>query len=69
MHTLQLIHGDIKPDNIMWSTKYNKNVFVDFGLAKLLKEKVGMKTLTYFFGTYEWCSDEMKKIMKNSRMS
>lgn len=57
MHTLQIIHGDIKPDNVMWSTEYNKNVFIDFGLTSLLDEKKGEKTFTKYFGTYGYCND------------
>ncbi len=37
MHKLQIIHGDIKPSNIMWSPKYKNNVLIDFGFCKLLK--------------------------------
>ncbi len=31
MHMLQIVHRDIKPQNIMYSPAYNKNVFIDFG--------------------------------------
>lgn len=41
MHNLQIIHGDIKPDNMMWSRYYHKNVFIDFGLSTILKQKKG----------------------------
>jgi serine/threonine protein kinase len=37
MHSLNIIHGDVKLENIMWSEKYNKNVFIDFGFSKLIK--------------------------------
>lgn len=63
MHSLNIIHGDIKNENIMWSNRFNKNVFVDFGLSLFLKEKIGFQTYTSFFGTFIYCSDEMKKVM------
>lgn len=37
MHTLQIIHGDIKNENIMWSPTFQKNIFVDFGLSQFLQ--------------------------------
>lgn len=52
IHSFQIIHGDIKFQNIMWSPKHKKNVFIDFGLSKVLKEKVGEMTKTNYFGTY-----------------
>ena len=56
MHSFRIIHGDIKFENIMWSPTYKKNVFIDFGLSKFLKEKIGELTKTYYFGTYKYCS-------------
>jgi len=41
MHSLGIVHGDIKPENIMFSKDYNKNIFVDFGMTCVLKEKPG----------------------------
>lgn len=41
MHELKIIHGDIKPLNIMWSPEYSRNVFVDFGLSTFLEENIG----------------------------
>lgn len=63
MHFLKIIHGDIKPSNIMWSPIYNKNIFIDFGLSKIIQENVGEMTLTNFFGTFAFCSSEMKNLM------
>jgi serine/threonine protein kinase len=37
MHSLNIIHGDIKLANIMWSETYQKNIFIDFGLSMFLK--------------------------------
>ena len=33
LHKLKIIHNDIKPENIMFSKKYNKWIFVDFGMS------------------------------------
>lgn len=59
MHDLNIIHGDIKTENIMWSETYKRNVFVDFGCSRLLSEKIGEKTFTYYFGTLGYSSKEM----------
>lgn len=56
MHSFKIIHGDIKPENIMWSSEFNKCVFIDFGFSRVLKEKPGEKTFTSFFGTFSFCS-------------
>jgi tRNA A-37 threonylcarbamoyl transferase component Bud32 len=31
MHTVQICHYDIKPENIVYSKKLKKMVFIDFG--------------------------------------
>jgi len=46
----------------MWSPTFNKNIFVDFGMSQFLKEDIGFNTFTKFFGTYNFCGDEMKKL-------
>ena len=33
MHALRISHNDIKPQNIQFSTSYNKPVFIDFGIS------------------------------------
>jgi serine/threonine protein kinase len=61
IHSLQIIHFDIKPQNIMYSKSFKKTVLIDFGLSKMISEKVGK--LTYvpsFRGTYIYSSNEMK---------
>lgn len=63
MHFLKIIHGDIKPENIMWSPSYQKNIFIDFGMSKVVKENIGQKSFTSFFGTYNFCSEDMKKLL------
>lgn len=50
----------------MFSPKFNKFVFIDFGLSKILKQNIGEKTLTYYFGTYNYVSEEMKKLFRKN---
>jgi serine/threonine protein kinase len=51
MHSLKIVHRDIKFDNIMFSPTYKRNVFIDFGGCIFLKEQLGYRTLTKFYGT------------------
>lgn len=37
MSSLQIVHRDIKPGNIMWSETFNSPVFIDFGLTTFIK--------------------------------
>ena len=53
MHSLGIIHGDIKLDNIMWSNYFHKWVFIDFGFSQVLSEKPGESTFTKYFGTFQ----------------
>ena len=62
MHSFGIVHGDVKPENIMWSPSLQKNVFIDFGLSTVVKEKPGQKTYTGFCGTFEHSYSEMKTL-------
>jgi len=57
LHTLSIVHNDIKLDNIMISPTLEKVVFIDFGLTHLVKEKIGRKTQSLFKGSYYFVSD------------
>ena len=35
----------------MYSSTFNKNVFIDFGCTEILNEKIGEKSHTFFVGT------------------
>lgn len=35
LHSFQIVHNDIKPDNICFSPNLNEFVFIDFGLSCL----------------------------------
>jgi serine/threonine protein kinase len=50
MHHFQLIHNDIKPENIMYSPSLKRLVIIDLGLSRIISEKIGLKTLTSFIG-------------------
>ena len=55
MHTFQLVHLDIKPSNIMYSSVRSETVYIDYGFSKLIKEKIGFKTNTCFAGSMNYC--------------
>lgn len=52
----------------MWSPAHQKHVFIDFGLSMFLLESLGEKNLTAYFGTYEYSSGEMKKILESENI-
>ena len=37
MHSLKIVHRDIKDKNVSWSPTFKKWVFLDFGFATFLK--------------------------------
>lgn len=45
----------------MLSPSYGKEVFIDFGLSRLIEENAGLKSLTTFSGSAHFCSPEMAK--------
>lgn len=59
LHKLKLVHKDIKPVNIMFSETYKDYVLLDFGLAHVVREELGNKTLTHQEGTKKYMSAEM----------
>lgn len=62
LHSLQICHCDIKPDNIMYCPRLKRVVYVDFGLARVVKEEIGYKSLTYFVGTYMYSGEQMRRL-------
>lgn len=38
LHSLKLVHRDIKPHNILYSQRLGKYIFCDFGLTHSVKE-------------------------------
>ena len=51
----------------MRSPSYNKLVFIDFGLSQFVKEDEGIKTLTKFVGSVNYCSEEMRKCFTSKK--
>lgn len=41
MHSLNITHNDIKPENIVFSPSLNKLVFIDFGMSEVNIQKLG----------------------------
>lgn len=41
MHQINLVHLDIKPDNIAFSRYFKKWVFLDFGFSDFIRENLG----------------------------
>lgn len=57
MHSLNMVHSDIKETNIGYSPNFKKYVFIDFGISSILPEHLGEKSMTYFKGSYNYCSE------------
>ena len=45
----------------MYSPDYDRPVFIDFGLSRLVEEDVGFRTMTNYIGSMEYWSPEMGK--------
>ena len=43
----------------MFSEKSNSYLFIDFGLSKIIEEKIGYKTMSNFVGSTSFCSPDM----------
>lgn len=65
MHQLNIIHFDIKPHNIGFSSILTKPVFLDFGFTKIINENAGEMKRMHFSGTIGYCSEEMVKAYYN----
>lgn len=63
MHHFGIIHFVIKPENIMFSPKFQKPVFIDFGFSEAIAEGLGYKKFVQFRGSPAYCCDEMTAIL------
>lgn len=63
MHSHNVVHLDINPDNIMFSPYHKAAVFIDFGMSKVIAEEKGYKSLITFHGTPNYVSPEMLKLI------
>ena len=62
MHSLKLVHRDIKPLNVAWSPTFKRWIFLDFGFSTILQENFGEKTYTKFIGTFNYTIDELQSL-------
>jgi serine/threonine protein kinase len=62
LHSLRIVHKDIKPQNVLWSQHYNRFVLCDFGISHYVKESIGQKTETGYEGTYGYEGAEMRSL-------
>jgi serine/threonine protein kinase len=46
IHSFRIVHGDIKPENIVFSKQLKKCVFIDFGFSQIINEPLGFKTIS-----------------------
>ena len=60
MHSLKMVHRDMKENNIGWSPSFRRWVFLDFGFTTILKEGIGEKTWTKFIGTFSYTIKELQ---------
>jgi serine/threonine protein kinase len=56
LHHFNVLHMDIKNENICYSPSLNKHVFIDYGFSRIVSETKGYKTLTRFRGSLLYCS-------------
>ena len=62
LHAKGIVHRDLKPENILLSSKDDavaEVMLADFGLAKLLPERVTTRTVC---GTWAYCAPEVKQL-------
>ena len=62
MHTLRMVHRDVKDPNIGWSSEFGKWVFLDFGFATFLQEKIGETITSKFIGTFQYVVEELQEL-------
>ena len=58
-HIFSIMHLDIKNDNIGFSSKLKKWVFLDYGMSQIVREGLGHRTDIRYSGTMGYMSQEM----------
>jgi serine/threonine protein kinase len=61
VHENQVIHRDIKPDNIIRRTSDQKLVLVDFGAAKYIQSPTALNVTGTVIGSAQYCSPEQTR--------
>lgn len=69
MHSFNIVHADIKPDNIVFSPSLNKPVFIDFGFSSIIEEVPGQKKKSLFKGSPGFCSPEMLNLLSLTNLN
>ena len=46
----------------MWSLKFNKLVFIDYGLTKIVSQDIGELSISKYFGSYLYSLKEMQQL-------
>lgn len=64
MHCFELIHKDIKPDNILYNS-YGTVVLADFGISTYVAQQVGEKSFSFREGTQGFMSPEMEALERS----
>src|SRR4051794_35462283 len=60
MHLANVVHNDIKPNNIIWQPETGQVKYIDFGIASLAFQRKQMSTVSPYLseGTLPYISPE-----------
>ncbi len=71
VHKRQIIHRDIKPNNILFHPVTKDLYLIDFGLSKFYSDEIGnhnpILNNAAFRGTHKFCSVSMHQGFEQSR--
>lgn len=66
LHSLHIVHKDIKPSNTLYCSRLGTYVFCDFEIACYVKQDIGGVTRTKVVGTPKFMGPEMLGLLENS---